>query len=307
MNGAQADVAPRAPAPAVSGVGLGLRWEFLEEVLEGPQLQLGFLEVSPENYMRRGGYYPEALERVGERYPLVTHGLTLSLGALDEPEPEYLRTLKTEVQRLHSPWHSDHLCFSSAGSRVLHELLPLKFCQQNVRRVVERVRRVQDFLGLPMAIENISWYLHPGRPEMSELDFISAIVEGSGAGLLLDVNNVYVNSLNHGFDAAQFLLQLPLQRVVQIHVAGHTRLDSGLLLDTHGAPVCDPVYELLRIVLERTGPVPVLLERDNEVPELSDLMAEVTRLQQIAQAAAGTWQAQGRELLPREGNSAAGH
>lgn len=312
MNGAQADVAPRAPASGVTGVGLGLRWEFLEEVLEGPQLQLGFLEVSPENYMRRGGYYPAALECVGERYPLVTHGLTLSLGALDEPNPDYLRTLKAEVQRLRSPWHSDHLCFSTAGSRVLHELLPLKFCSENVRRVVDRVRRVQDFLGLPMAIENISWYLHPGQPEMSELEFISAILEGSDCGLLLDVNNVYVNSLNHGFDAQQFLAQLPLQRVVQIHVAGHTRLESGLLLDTHGAAVCDPVYDLLSFTLQRTGPVPVLLERDNEVPKLSELMAEIARLQQIAQASAQGWQAQGQqaqgqEVPMREVSRAAGH
>jgi uncharacterized protein (UPF0276 family) len=283
------DVAAR---PA--GVGLGLRWEFLEEILEGPQLDLGFLEVSPENYMRRGGYYPAALERLKERYAFVSHGLTMSFGAVDDPSPQYLRELKGEVERLGTPWHSDHLCFSTSGAQVLHELLPLKLCQENVTRVADRLRRVQDAVGVPMAIENVTWYVHPGQIEVPEAEFIQRIVQQSGAGLLLDVNNVYVNSQNHGFDPYAFILELPLDRVVEIHVAGHTRTGSGLILDTHGTPVCDPVYDLLRFTLERTGPVPVLLERDNDVPALSELLGEVSQLRRIFDEATQSQQHQSR-------------
>jgi uncharacterized protein (UPF0276 family) len=266
---------------ALGGVGLGLRWEFLEEVLDGPLHDVAFFEVSPENYLGRGGYYPDALERIAQRYPIVTHGLTLSLGAIAEPDPAYLNALRTEIARLDPPWHSDHLCFSTAGERVLHELLPLKFSAENVERVALRARRVAEFLERPFAIENISYYVHPGEPEMSELTFLQRVLERSGAGLLLDVNNVYVNSRNHGFDPYAFIAQLPLERVFEIHVAGHQRLEDGMLLDTHGESVADPVLELLEWTIERAGPVPVLLERDNDVPELSELLREVQQLREL--------------------------
>ena len=199
--------------PALGGIGLGLRWEFLEEVLDGPAQDVAFFEVSPENYLGRGGYYPSALERIAERYPIVTHGLTLSLGAIAEPDPRYLNALRAELTRLNPPWHSDHLCFSSAGERVLHELLPLKFSEENVHRVAERARRVEAFLERPLAIENITYYVHPGEPEMSELAFLQRVLEQSQARLLLDVNNVYVNAKNHGFDPYAFIAALPLERV----------------------------------------------------------------------------------------------
>lgn len=275
-----------SPAAGPTGVGLGLRWEFLDEVLEGPPVDVAFFEVSPENYMRRGGYYPAALEHLKERYAFVTHGLTLSLGAIDPPDPTYLGELKAEVQRLGSPWHSDHLCFSTAGPLVLHDLLPLKLSHANAQRVADRLRAVEDTLGVPMAFENISFYAHPGRPELPEVEFIRSILERSGAGLLLDVNNVYVNSLNHGFDAREFIQALPLDRVVQVHVAGHTpsKWDPNLIIDTHGAPVADPVLELLELTVSRTGPTPVLLERDNDIPALSELLTEVATLRRIYQA-----------------------
>ncbi len=268
---------------APTGVGLGLRWEFLDEVLEGPPLDVAFFEVSPENYMRRGGYYPAALEMLKERYRFVTHGLTLSLGAIDPPPADYLAELRAEVTRLASPWHSDHLCFSTSGPLVLHDLLPLKVSGENVVRVADRLRSLEDQLGVPMALENISYYAHPGKPEMPEVEFISQVVERSGAGLLLDVNNVYVNSLNHGFDPRTFILNLPLQRVVQLHVAGHTKApwDPSLTIDTHGAPVADPVLELLEMTIGRIGPVPVLLERDNAIPELGELMDEIRALRTV--------------------------
>jgi uncharacterized protein len=276
---------PLAALPTqLGGVGLGLRWDFLEEVVDGPALPIDFFEVSPENYMRRGGYYPEQLERISDRYPLITHGLTLSIGAADEPDARYLSELRDEVRRTKSPLHSDHLCFSSAGARSLHELLPLQQSRQNVARVAERARRVSDYLGVPFALENITYYLHPGRPELPELDFLQGVLDASGAGLLLDVNNVYVNSLNHGFDARAFIAALDLGRVVEIHVAGHTKKPSGLVLDTHGARVADPVLDLLAFTLERTGPRPVLLERDNDIPALSELVSELQQLRAVYEA-----------------------
>ena len=275
------DIATQARGSRALGVGLGLRWDFLEEVLDDPPSDVAFFEVSPENYLGRGGYYPSALERIGERYPIVSHGLSLSIGAVDDPSPRYLGALREEVKRLRSPWHSDHLCFSSAGPRVLHELLPLKFSEENVTRVAERARRMTELLERPFALENITYYAHPGAPEMSELTFLQRVLEKSDAKLLLDVNNVYVNAQNHGFDAREFVAGLPLERVLEIHVAGHQRLDSGLLLDTHGQAVADPVLELLEFTIERAGPVPVLLERDNDVPPLSVLRAEVARLSEI--------------------------
>ncbi len=284
MSGAPAPASQRTAALPV-GVGLGLRWEFLEEVVDGDRLDVAFFEVSPENYMNRGGYYPAALERVLERYTIVSHGLTLSLGSVKEPEPAFVRALRQELERLRTPWHSDHLSFSFAGERMLHELLPLRFDRATALRVADRLRALEDALGLPMVVENVTYYCQPGQREMSEPEFIHEVLERSGARLLLDVNNVYVNAQNHGFDALDFLAQMPLQRVVEIHVAGHSPSKWGMIIDSHGAPVIEPVHELLRWVLERTGPLPVLLERDNDVPALSELLAEVKALQQVHDAA----------------------
>jgi len=279
------DLPERPARPKLSGVGLGLRWEFLEEVLDGPECPVAFFEVSPENYLGRGGYYPSALERIRERYPIVTHGLTLSIGGIREPDRAYLNALRAELTRLEPPWHSDHLCFSSAGAHMLHELLPLQFSNENVRRVAARARRLESELGRPFALENITYYVHPGQPELTELEFLQRIFEQSPARLLLDVNNVFVNSKNHGTDPRAFIAGLPLERVVEIHVAGHRVQDDGLLLDTHGERIADPVLELLSWTLERTGPVPILLERDNNVPVLGELLAEVAVLEGIAQRA----------------------
>lgn len=273
------------------GVGLGLRWDFLEEVLDGPALDVAFFEVSPENYMRRGGWYPAALERIAERYPIVTHGLTMSLGAIDPPPDDYLDELSSELRRVRTPWHSDHLCFSTAGELVLHDLLPLKQNERNARRVADRLKSLEDRLKLPMAVENISWYAQGGKADLSEVDFIGEVLERSGAHLLLDVNNVWVNARNHGFDAREFIAALPLDRVIQLHIAGHTVTESGLIIDTHGESVIDPVRQLLAFTLEKVGPVPVLLERDNDIPPLSELMAEVAALRQIYDRAIATWEA----------------
>jgi len=269
----------------LAGVGLGLRWDFLEEVAEGLALPVAFFEVSPENYMHRGGYFPAMLGKVRERYPLVTHGLTLSIGSADPLNEAYLTELRAELERLQTPWHSDHLCLSSAGGRVLHELLPLACSKANAQRVIERVKRLQGEIGVPFALENISYYAELGRRDSSDAEFLCEVLERSDAQLLLDVNNVYVNSQNHGFDAQAFIAALPLDRVIEIHVAGHKRANADLLIDTHGSAVAPAVYALLEYTLQRTGPVPVLLERDNDVPPLAELLAEVQALQQVYERA----------------------
>lgn len=273
----------KSAATKLAGVGLGLRWEFLDDVVGAPRLPLAFLEISPENYMRRGGYFPECLKELRRRYPLVTHGLTMSLGAESPPSDGYLDELSAEIRRVGSPWHSDHLCLSTAGELVLHELLPLPLWPEVASRAAQRVRGLEERLGVPLLVENISFYAHPARPRMTEAEFLRAVLLEADCGLLLDVNNVYVNAQNHGYDAQEFIRSLPLERVIEIHVAGYTRLPEGhlaaeMLLDTHGAPVSDPVKELLAFTLERTGPVPVLLERDNDVPELEVLLAEAREL-----------------------------
>ena len=274
----------------MNGVGLGLRWEFIDELLarvDDAKAEIDFLEVSPENYMQRGGYYPNALSRAKDSYPILTHGLTMSLGGTDPLNDGYLRELAAFVRDVGSPHHSDHLCFGSADGKVLHDLLPIRFTDDNVARVADRVRRAQDALGVPMAVENISFYLHPGKKEMGEAEFIAKLCDRADCGLMLDVNNAYVNSVNFGFDIDAWMRTVPLARVVQMHVAGHEWFDEGeagggkLIVDTHGADVCDPVLALLGRVLKETGPVPVLLERDQAIPALDVLLAEVATIKRI--------------------------
>jgi uncharacterized protein (UPF0276 family) len=291
---------------AVRGVGLGLRWEFLDELVEQtatleregrPRLPIDFLEVSPENYMKRGGRYPAALAWLKERYPIVTHGLTMSLGGTDPIDAEYLGDLRATVREVGSPWHSDHMCFSAVDGRVLHDLLPVAFKESNVGRVADRIKHARDALGVPMAIENVSFYWHPGRAEMGEAEFLSRVCEAADCGLMLDVNNAYVNSLNFGFDVDGWMRDAPLERVVQMHVAGHEWFEVGdagigrplppyapgaMVIDTHGADVPDPVLLLLQRVIERTGDVPIVLERDQNVPALEGLLREMARVRAAA-------------------------
>jgi hypothetical protein len=269
----------------LKGVGLGLRWEFIDEILE-KKPHVDFLEVSPENYMGRGGHYDEALDRAIDTWPLVSHGLTMSVGGTDPLREDYLRGLSSFLDRVKSPWHSDHLCFSTHGGVVLHDLLPIPFKEREVARVADRIRRAQDAIGRPMAIENVSFYMHPGKREMSEAEFVARVCEAADCGLMLDVNNAYVNATNFGFDVDEWMRTVPLDRVVQIHVAGHDWFedddtDGKLIIDTHGADVGSDVLALLERTLERTGPVPVLLERDQKIPPLDVLLQEVAQLKTI--------------------------
>jgi uncharacterized protein (UPF0276 family) len=269
----------------VRGVGLGLRWALAENIIERPPPELAFIEVAPENYMRRGGLYPASLEACAERWPIVTHGLTMSLGGTDPLSQSYLTTLAAFTKSVASPWHSDHLCFSVAGGVMTHELLPLPFTAEAAEHVAARVMRAQDALGIPMAVENISYYAHPGAPEMDEADFVKAVVSRADCGLLLDVNNVFVNAKNHGFDPRRIIAKMPLDRVVQIHIAGHDASNPAMILDTHAESVRDEVYDLLDFTLARTGPVPVLLERDDNFPSWDELCQEIAKLDAILRRA----------------------
>jgi uncharacterized protein len=284
-------------ARGVNGVGLGLRWDFVDELLE-TKPHLDFVEISPENYMGRGGYYDEALDRATELWPIVTHGLTMSLGGTDPLREDYLRDLKAFIERVKSPWHSDHMCFSTYGGVVLHDLLPIPFKKEEVTRVADRIKRAQDAIGRPMAVENVSFYMHPGKREMTEAEFLARVCEAADCGLMLDVNNAFVNATNFGFDVDAWMRVAPLDRVVQVHVAGHDwfsertweigpaprepseRADK-LIVDTHGSDCCDEVLALLERTLEKTGPVPVLLERDQAIPSLDLLLGEVAKIKAI--------------------------
>lgn len=270
----------------VEGVGLGLRAPLFGDLMARPPAALSWVEVCPENHMGRGGFFERMLADARSRFPVVTHGLSLGLGDRAPPDPSFLRALRAFLESVGTPWHSDHLCFGVVDGAHLHDLLPLPFTRESVRAVADRVRLLEDALGLPIAVENISWYAHPGEAEMGEADFLGEVFAHCDARLLLDVNNAFVNARNHGTDARDFLRRVPAERVAQIHVAGHLTAAGGVLIDTHGEPVCEGVYELLEFALSRTGRVPVLLERDGSFPPFDELATEVERLDAILQRAA---------------------
>jgi uncharacterized protein (UPF0276 family) len=288
---------------AVRGVGLGLRWDFSGDLARRDAAPgIDFLEIAPENYLGRGGRQRDELSALAARFPVLTHGLTMSLGGTDPLDAAYLHDLASLLRDLGTPWHSDHLCFGAVDGRALHELLPVAFKRTAVTRVADRIRRARDVLRVPLAVENVSYYWHPGRPEMDEAEFIARVCEAADCGLMLDVNNAYVNAQNFGFDVDAWMRTAPLERAVQIHVAGHewfTTDEEGLgepaaaaspgamIVDTHGADVPDPVLALLGRVLARTGPVPVVLERDQNVPPLDALLAEAGRIRGVYEAATG--------------------
>jgi uncharacterized protein len=267
--------------PRVHGIGIGYRFAMAESTLASQVDEIRWLEVHPENYVERGGRFRQALERARERWPFVTHGLTMGFGAVEPAEDAYMKPLKAFLHDLQVPWHSEHLCFSGADGVMLHDLLPLPFTREAVATAVQRIREARDRLELPIAIENISYYAEAGQSEMSEVEFLLEVLELADCELLLDVNNVYVNSRNHRFDPQRYIDRMPKERVVQIHVAGHHVRKDDLIIDTHGEPVRDEVYDLLEYTLGRVGRVPVLLERDQNFPPFAELVAEVKRLDAI--------------------------
>ncbi|MCA9636333.1 MAG: DUF692 domain-containing protein [Myxococcales bacterium] len=283
--------------PPPTGIGLGLRSAFMAEIDAGAADGLvAFLELSPENYLWRGGAAVDQLGRICERFPLIGHGVAMNLGGVDPLDPRFFGELRRFLDRHPTPWYSDHLCFCNRGGE-LHDLLPLPFTTRTATRTAARIREAQERLERPMLVENVSYYLALGESEHDEPDFIVEVIERADCGLLLDVNNAYVNAQNHGFDPLEWLARIPLERVRQLHVAGHEPWDDATLVDTHGAAVRDEVYDLMAWVVERIGPVPVLLERDNNIPPLADLLAEVKALDAVYQGALARWRAsEGQEV-----------
>lgn len=263
------------------GIGLGLRRDMAQETFEH-KAQIGFLELIPENYMGVGGKARDVLEKAASLFPLISHGVNLSIGSTDELNFSYLKELKALLDEYDIAWFSDHLCFTSIEGNYLHDLLPLPFSKSTVKHIVERVKRVQDFVGRPFLLENISFYMYLPGQDMTEAEFTTEILEQADCGLLLDVNNIYVNAMNHKFDANKFLNTLPLERVVQIHIAGH-KMGKELIIDTHGAPIIEPVYQLLETVLQKTSVSGVLLERDQNFPEFDEVLSELRQIKTIAE------------------------
>jgi len=223
-----------------------------------------------------GGRPRYHLERALESYPVVAHGVSLGIGGPDEPDADYLRLLRAFADHARTPWVSDHFCWSGSGGAHLHDLLPLPFTHELVGRIADRAKKVQDLLGRPFVLENTSTYLTYRQSVLPEWEFIAEIAERADIGLLFDVNNVFVTAYNHGLDPVEFVRRVPHERIVQIHLAGHTNLGTHII-DTHRGHVIDPVWDLYRLTIERTGPVSTLIEWDDEIPELEVLLAEAER------------------------------
>jgi uncharacterized protein (UPF0276 family) len=254
------------------GHGVGLRTTHFPRVLEGTA-RVDWFEAISENFMIQGGRPLEVLERARQLAPLVLHGVSLSLGSTDPLNEAYLRELRELAERFEPEWLSDHLCWGSVGGRYAHDLLPLPFTEEALAHVVERVERVQERLNRQILVENVSSYLTFAHSTMPEWEFLAEVARRADCGILLDVNNVYVSSVNHGFDAAGYVRAMPPDRVGQIHLAGHS--DHGThLLDTHDGHVVPAVWDLYRLAVRCTGPVSTLVEWDEHVPEWEVLCAE---------------------------------
>ena len=265
------------PSP---GFGLGLRTQHYAEFLAAPQ-RVDWLELLSDNYMVPGGKPLVMLDRIRADYPVVMHGVALSIGAADGPDETYLDALATLAERVQPLWISDHLCWTGVHGRVLHDLYPLPYCDAALRVVVRNVQRVQDRLKRPLVLENVSSYVSFATSSMSEWAFISEVCARTGCKLLLDVNNIHVSSVNHGFDAQEFLRGVPAHRVQQIHLAGHS--DHGdHIIDTHDQPVADAVWALYTEALALFGPVATMIERDDRIPPLAELVAELDHARALA-------------------------
>jgi uncharacterized protein (UPF0276 family) len=269
---------PERPAD-FSGAGLGLRRALLGPLQSMKQGAVDFMEAAPENWIGVGGRFGKQFRAMAERYPVVLHGLSLDIGGPDPIDMELVSAVRSLKAEIKAPLYSEHLTYCAADGH-LYDLLPIPFTDEAVHYVAGRVVRVQEILGEPIALENASYYAQPQR-ELSEAEFISAVLEESGCDLLLDVNNIYVNSINHSYDPLAFLDALPLDRVRYIHVAGHFDEAEDLKVDTHGADVIDPVWSLLAEAYRRVGPLPTLLERDFNLPPLSTLLQEVAQIRSL--------------------------
>jgi uncharacterized protein (UPF0276 family) len=274
------------PTPALAGCGIGLRKEHFAAVLsERPVVP--FFEAISENFMIEGGRPLRVLDRIRRDYPLALHGVSMSLGSADPVDPGYLRRLKELCDRVSPAIVSDHLCWTGLGGDNSHDLLPLPLTEEAVRVAAGKIRRVQDSLGRRILVENISSYVEHSASRLSEVDFLCAVASEADCGILLDVNNLYVNARNHGLDPERYLARIPVERVGQMHLAGHE--DHGdLVIDTHDHPVADAVWALYAAAVERFGPVPTLVEWDAKIPALDVVLAEARRAEAIQRMGGGS-------------------
>ena len=273
---------------SIQGFGVGLRTEHYAAYESEPQPRVDWLEILSENYMVPGGAPLWHLDRIRQDFPMVMHGVSLNIGSSDPLNPHYLRDLKTLVQRVQPAWVSDHLCWTGVNGLNMHDLLPLPYTQTMLRHVSDRIQRVQDFLGQRLVIENPSTYVAFAANEMPEWVFMAELLRLADCELLLDVNNVYVSSVNHRFDPHLYIDAIPSARVRQIHLAGHETHD-GYLIDTHDHPVCEAVWQLYGYTLRHCGSVPTMIERDDNIPELHELLDELDLARSIH---AQTWMAE---------------
>ena len=258
------------------GAGLGLRRALLGSLQDMDDKAVDFMEAAPENWIGVGGRFGRQFRELAERHTIALHGLSLDIGGPDPIDVDLVRSIKKLISEIDAPVYSEHMSYCAAGGH-LYDLLPIPFTEEAVRQVAARVRQVQDILGQAIALENSSYYAQPHN-EMTESAFIRAVLEESNCELLLDVNNIYVNSINHNYDPIEFLDSLPLERTRYIHIAGHYDEAHDLKVDTHGADVIDPVWALLAQAYQRLGPVPTLLERDFNLPPLPELLQEVEQV-----------------------------
>jgi uncharacterized protein (UPF0276 family) len=271
--------------PPFLGFGLGLRPQHYAEILDGSP-EIDWFEIISENYMIPGGQPMRMLDRICERYPVVMHGVSMSIASTSPLDMDYLRQLKALAARIKPVWISDHLCWTGVHGVNLHDLLPIPYTTEALNHVVDRVNQVQDFLDRPFTLENVSSYVTFGQSEMSEWDFVSQVSKRTGCWLLFDVNNVYVSAFNHDFAADEFLNGVPKDRIVQFHVAGHSHEETHII-DTHDHPVCPEVWDLYRKAVETFGPVSTMIERDDNIPPLAELVEEINHARAIAREVLG--------------------
>ena len=268
--------ATRTEQNDLRGAGLGLRRALTGPFASQQPEQVSFLEVAPENWIDVGGKYGQQFREITERSPLICHGLSLSIGSPSPLDMNFLQQLKDFFAEHNVQYYSEHLSYCSDHGH-LYDLMPIPFTSGAVKYVAKRIRQVQDFLEQRIAVENVSYYAAPAQ-EMNEIEFLNAVLEEADCDLLLDINNIYVNSINHCYDADEFMRSVPAERVKYFHVAGHYKESEDLRIDTHGADVCDPVWDLLDKSFKHFGPVPTVLERDFNIPPLDELLTEVDQI-----------------------------
>ena len=263
----------------INGAGLGLRRDSLDELLQRLPGQIGFMEVAPENWIRFGGKLAKQFSQLTERYDFMIHGLSLNIGGPTALDEGFIHQVKGFMAKHAIAGYSEHLSFC-ADDGHMYDLMPIPFTEEAVHYVANRIKRVQDIIERRLIIENVSYYAAPGQ-ELSEIDFINAVIDEADCDLLIDINNIYVNSVNHGYDAEDFLKSLPGHRIAYGHIAGHYNEAEDLIIDTHGAEVIDPVWKLLDQAYSLFGVFPTLLERDFNIPPVNELLLEIDRILSI--------------------------